>query len=203
MASLRRWFALSFLLPGLVLAAACASLDDSVYHATGFAERGTPYGQVLERYTRRAELYDEFSTVAKGWATWKSPELRRALAAASVDAYELGGQGAKAVLAEEERVARRVREFHLALYTPKKDWNDLEVPDSLWRAWLDLPDGTRLQPIQIVRLAKSDRSPVEFPYVTRWTQEYALFFPLLESEERHARLTLVLGGPLGTMAFRF
>ncbi|GAB4258604.1 MAG: hypothetical protein Kow0092_06340 [Deferrisomatales bacterium] len=170
---------------------------------SGFASEATPYGQALETYTRGVELYEGVGTLAKGWATWWAPELRRAYAEASVKAYRLDGEEAAALRRDQERAARTVREFHVALYTPQEDWNDLEAPDSLWKPFLELPDGERLEPVRIVHLPKSDKASVEYPYVTRWTREYSLFFPLAEGREVHEHLTLVLSGRLGTLEFRF
>ena len=185
------------------LLAGCAAVPRNVFLAQEFAGPSTPYGRALERCTRKAELYQGLDTVAKAWVTWRSPELRQALVETSAAYYGLGPEETERMRAEQERAARRVREFHLALYTPAPDWNDLESPDTLWRAVLVLPDGTRLEPVRVVHLPKTDKSVVEYPYVTPWTREYSLFFPLLEGEERHDHLTLILSGPLGEMRFEF
>ena len=105
--------------------------------------------------------------------------------------------------AEQERAARTAREFHLALYTPLRQLNDLESPGSLWRAFLELPDGERLEPLEVVFVRKTDKSGVEYPYVNPWTREYTLRFPLLGAEEPHRHLTLVLAGTLGSLRFTF
>ncbi len=187
----------------VALLAGCAAVPRNVFLTEEFAGPSTPYGRALERYTRRAELYRGLDTVAKAWVTWRSPELRQALVETSAAYYRLGPEEADRMRAEQERAGRRVREFHLALYTPAPDWNDLESPDTLWRAVLVLPDGARLEPVRVVRLPKTDKAAVEYPYVTPWTREYSLFFPLLEGEERYDHLTLVLSGPLGEMRFGF
>ncbi len=186
-----------------VLLAGCAAVPKNVFLTQEFAGPSTPYGRALERYTRSAELYQGLDTVAKAWATWRSPELRKALVETSAAYYRLTPEEAERMRAEQERAARRVREFHLALYTPAPDWNDLESPDTLWRAVLVLPGGTRLEPVRVVHLPKTDKSAVEYPYVTPWTREYSLFFPLMEREEQYAHLTLILSGPLGEMRFAF
>jgi hypothetical protein len=129
--------------------------------------------------------------------------LRQALAETSVEAYELEGENAQLLRKEEARAARGLREFHLAFYTPKDDWNDLESADTLWRMFLVLPGGARLEPIRVIHLPKTDKSAVQYPYVNRWTREYGLFFPLLEGDEIYEHLTLVITGPLGTVRFEF
>lgn len=190
----------------LVVLAGCAGgtgQPPSVQLTPGFAAPGSPYRAVLERYTRHVELYRGLDTVAKGWATWRAPALRRAEAEASIRAYGLQGDAAEAMLREEERAGRRVREFHLSLYTPDADWNDLASSDTLWRPFLELPDGERLEPVRVISLDKSGKSQVEYPYVSPWTREYSLFFPLLTADEVHEHLDLFLAGPLGTMRFRF
>jgi hypothetical protein len=181
----------------------CATLPEEVHLSDRFASADTAYGALLPEFTRKAELYDKFDTVAKAWATWRSPELRRALVETTILAYRLEGATAETLRLEQDRAARRIREFHLALYTPRKDWNDLESSDTLWRAYLYLPDGDRLEPVQVIYLPKSDKSAVEYPYVSRWTREYSLFFPLLGEAETREHLTLVLSGPLGTMRFAY
>lgn len=179
-----------------------AQLPHGVQLTEGFAVPGTLYGDVLARHTRYAELYQGFDTVAKGWATRETPDLRAALAEASVHAYRLEGAAAEAVREEARTLARGGREFHLALYTPKKQWNDLESPGSLWRVRLELPDDSPLEPASITSLSKTDKSPVQYPYVSPWTREYRILFPA--QEDATARpLSLVLTGPLGTLRFAF
>ena len=68
---------------------------------------------------------------------------------------------------------------------------------------MELPGGARLEPLEVVFLRKTDKSRVEYPYVTPWTREYSLRFPLLEGEEPHRHLTLVLTGVLGTLRFAY
>lgn len=181
----------------------CAHLPEEVQTTEGFASPRTAYGKALARYTRKAELYEGLDTVAKAWSTWRSSQLRQALAETTIQAFQLSGEAAETVRRDEERAGRRVREFHLALYTPKTDWNDLESADTLWRTFLELPGNDRLEPVRIIHLTKTDKSAVEYPYVSPWTREYALFFPLLTETERHENMTLVLTGPLGTMRFAF
>ena len=178
-------------------------LPEEVHLTPAFAGPGSAYGETLERYTRKVELYEGLDTVARGWATWRSPELRQALAEASIRAYELDNGAAELLRKEEARAARGLREFHLALYTPKDDWNDLESEDTLWTSFLLLPNGERLQPVRVIHLPKTDKSAVQYPYVNRWTREYSLFFPLLERDEVYEHLTLVITGPLGTVRFAF
>lgn len=181
----------------------CGPVAGDVRLTRGFSSAATPYGDLLPRHTRSSELYDQLDTVAKAWATWRSPELRAALAEASVAAYQLEGEGAEALRREAERETREVREFHLALYTPKANWNDLESTQTLWRAHLYLPSGERREPLRVSHRPTTDKSAVEYPYVTRWTREYALVFPVEEGEDAAALPTLVITGPLGTLQFAF
>ncbi|MDW7711208.1 MAG: hypothetical protein SCH98_12110 [Deferrisomatales bacterium] len=199
---------------GLLLAAAtavaalttlqgCGSAAREVQLTRGFASAATPYGALLPRHTRAGELYDRLDTVAKAWATWRSPELRAALAETSVAAYRLEGEAAEALRRRETQESRNVREVHLALYTPKAQWNDLESPQTLWRVFLELETGERRDPLRVTHLVKTDKSAVEYPYVTRWTREYSLVFPVLAGEDLGAPPTLVLAGPLGTLTLPF
>ncbi|RMG85784.1 MAG: hypothetical protein D6708_15170 [Candidatus Dadabacteria bacterium] len=140
--------------------------------------------------------------MAKAWATWRSPELRAALVETSVSRYHLSPADAERMRDEELRAARLAWEFHLALYTPSPDANDLERPDTLWRAVLELPDGSRLEPVQVIALPKTEKSRVEYPYVTPWTREYSLIFPKTGGGADGAPV-LWLTGPYGTMRFDF
>jgi hypothetical protein len=178
-------------------------LPPDVTVTRGFAAAGTPYGDALSRYTRKAELYEGFDTIALGWATWRTAELRRALAEASVQAYDLEGRAAEAMLREEQETPELTREFHLSLYTPKPDWNDLESANTLWRAYLEAPGEGRVEPSRIAFLPKSDKSAVEYPYVSRWTREYSLVFPAIGKGGESVHLALVLTGPLGTIRFQY
>jgi hypothetical protein len=184
-------------------AAGCAGrLPGDVQLTRGFASPGTPYGDALQHNTRYGELYKGFDTVAKGWATQRTPELRAALAEASIEAYHLEGDAALALRQEARDSGARGREFHLALYMPKRQWNDLEDAQSLWRAHLEVAGGDRLAPTEITVPTKTDKTPVEYPYVSPWTREYTILFPALEGEGL-GRSSLVLTGPLGTLRFEF
>ncbi|NTU59581.1 MAG: hypothetical protein HGA98_00815 [Deltaproteobacteria bacterium] len=173
-----------------------------LYSTPGFSTPGTSYGEALAAHTRKAELYEGFDTVAKGWVTWQGPELRRALVEANIRAYGLEGAAAEAKRRDEERAGIETLEFHLALYTPKKQWNDLEAGDSLWRLRVDLGDGREVAPSKVTVVPKTDKSPVQYPYVTPWTREYAVVFPKPEGAGTE-RPVLVLAGPLGRMKFAF
>ena len=98
----------------------CGRLPPEVQLTGGFADPESEYGRTLARYTRNVELYDGLDTVAKGWATWRTPALRLAAAEASIHAYGLKGRAAEDLRKEADAAGRRAREFHLALYTPKK-----------------------------------------------------------------------------------
>ncbi len=189
---------------GRWLAAAVAGVVGcaGVRLAPDFAASGG-YARALAHHTRAAELYQGFDTVAKGWATWKSPGFRAALAEASAAAYALSPGAAADLGRDEGSAGQRVREFHLALYTPKADWGDLAGLESLWRAYVELAGGSRLEALQVKAVPKSDRAPVAYPYVTRWTREFTLTFPLLDPTEAALPPTLVLAGPLGELRFAF
>jgi hypothetical protein len=94
-------------------------------------------------------------------------------------------------------------EFHLALYTPKRQWNDLESEESLWKARLAGAGGADVSPLRVEMLEKTDKSPVQYPYVTKWTREYRLVFPAPEGGSGARPPTLVLAGPLGQLRFEF
>jgi hypothetical protein len=182
----------------------CAPLPAEVQLTEGFAAPDNPYGRALRQHTRAVELYEGFDTIAKVWATWRTPDLREALVKASARAYRMAKEGEEALRKDEEEAARRGREFHLAVYTPKKQWNDLESPGTLWRLVLELPDGSRSEPLKVRYLVKTDKSAVEYPYVTLWTREYSVLFPLLDEEAvPRGKGTLVMTGPLGTARLEF
>jgi hypothetical protein len=181
----------------------CGRWPPEVQLTPGFAGPESEYGRALARFTRHVELYEGFDTVAKGWATWRTAELRRAAAEASIRAYGLKGAAAEDLLEESATAARRAREFHLALYMPSKGLNDLESPNSLWRLSVELPDGSRLAPVQVVYLRKNEKTEVEYPYVSPWTREYSVTFPLPEGDETFGHLALVILGPPGKMRFEF
>lgn len=197
-----RWLLGILVAAGLGAAGACGlRLPAEVQVTEGFAAPGTPYGDALAARTRYAELYQGLDTVAKGWATWRTPDLRAALAEASVRAYHLEGDAAERLRREARTAAEGPWEFHVAVYMPKKQWNDLEATESLWRARVELPGGGRLAPLEVRALVKTDKNPVQYPYVNPWTREYTLVFPAPEDGAQTA--ALALAGPLGTLRFAF
>lgn len=196
-----RWAWFAALTAGLV--SGCGGALPAVELTRGYATAGTEYGQLLPRYTREAQLYEGFDTVAKGFATWRAPELLRAAATTSAARFQLDEAAAERLREENALASRTAQEFHLAFYTPRAQLNDLETTATLWQAYLELPGGSRLKPLDVEFLRKSDKSSVEYPYVTPWTREYRLRFPLVQGEVARQPFTLVLTGPLGTMRFAF
>ncbi len=147
------------------------------------------YGAVLDRWTRRSQIYDGLFSVLYVGATFHAPELRRAFLQRFPDAYGRGSEEARRLtLANPD--AETHWEFFLGAATSKQRWNDFARADSIWRVSL-VADGVEVD-AKVRRIPLNANVRVFYPYLTPYTSGYGLEFPL----------TTVEGKPLITSATR-
>jgi hypothetical protein len=136
---------------------------------------GGPYGRALEKATRRTGLYSGLETRAFVRATYLSPEF------VAAQATELSRVRAEPPAQAAARLARmldenKVPSFFVALYTPARDWNDLQEPNSVWRLAVDLGHGQIDRP-KVVRVERHDPELLGlYPYLDVYSVGYFVRF---------------------------
>lgn len=137
------------------------------------------YEQALERWTRRAEVYDQFQSLAFVTATFKSPDFRKAYTAAYAKIMDLSMMEAGRAWAEEQAAAAAYHEIALVVYTTDRKWNDLDASPSIWKIRLSSPvSGTEEHPADVHSVREiSPQLQKLFPHVSPFARYYLLRFP--------------------------
>lgn len=196
-------------LAALALAAAavsCAGAPEMVRELTRPADlRSEAYREALDRWTRSGEVPDRADAALSVTATLKSAEFRERYAAEYAAAYGLSEAEFADALAAQRAEASREVAFHLLAYTSDRKANDLDRAGSVWRVYLELPDGRRLDPEAVARVDRKSRLLEGFyPYGDPWSRAYAVRFRAADLPEgARERPRLVLTGVLGTLALQW
>jgi hypothetical protein len=147
--------------------------------------REREYGETLKRYTKSAAIYDGFDQRVFATATWRSPAFRAAYLAAEAEMLVLGPADRAARAAQDEADGREFTDLVLGFYTPQASWNELAVPNGLWRIELIGKGGEPIAPLRIERTDRPDANFSAFyPYLGPFWVAYRLRFPRLDAEGR-------------------
>ncbi len=171
---------------------------------TGEVMPAPPYGDILGRWTREASAYGGLDLRLAVFASYRSWPLRTAYIREYAERYQLDGDTADRLLADERARYEETEEFFLAVSTPNVKWNDLEKERSVWRIYLENDRGERTAPLKIRRLDEKD--PVIrgfYPFMTPWSYGYIVSFPKYTADSDTALLEdissfkLIITGVLG------
>lgn len=134
------------------------------------------YGNILDRWTRKAEIYDGLFSVAYVRATMHAPELRKAFLERFPDVYGPGSDEARRLTLADPS-AEGTWAFFLSASTAREKWNDLALPNSIWRVTLRADDGP-LVDAKVREIPLNANLRVFYPYLTPYASGYGLEFPL-------------------------
>jgi hypothetical protein len=137
------------------------------------------YGDVVQDWTRRAELRADYQEVCELVATLKSPEWRAAHAVHDAEIRGLSGAAREQQLAQARAEVAGPFEFEVMVTTWDRRENDLDRgKKSVWRVALIDESGQEIEPLEIVK----DRRPsfvvrAEFPSLGEFATPYIARFP--------------------------
>jgi len=136
------------------------------------------YHDVLMRWTRRADIYDQLQSQAFIHATFKSLDYRRAYATAYAKIMDYNQQEAARLWAEESGAAAAWHEITFVMYTTERRWNDLERPDTVWKIHIASPSGAEVPPAAVTAVKElSPQMQRLLPHHSPFTRLYVLRFP--------------------------
>ncbi|MBR2979907.1 MAG: hypothetical protein IKC51_08250 [Myxococcaceae bacterium] len=177
---MRRAF-LSVLSISLTLATACGTpprIDPVPQVRNGDAALQTQYEAALERWTRRAELYDRLDARLFIAGTLLSPTFRDALSARD---SSLGIPPSPLLSPKPGETFPPT--LLLGAYAHDAQFAALDNADGIWRLTLTTPQGT-LAPQKIRRLSRPDQwLKASFPYLDRFWRVYLVTFPVSAQSE--------------------
>ncbi len=135
------------------------------------------YAQTLARWTRRAEVYDRFDSLAFFAVTFLSMEFRVEKVARLALFQAMPEAEAQAML-ELERVQHEAsHEFLLGVHANERRFDDFASRDSIWRVAIVTERGEAL-PASLVRLRKADpEMRALYPYLESFWTAYLVKFP--------------------------
>lgn len=180
----------------LSFVAACGATDPRVRLSGEWPPHAGDYYTVTQEWTRSAVLRGSYQEVMELSATLKAPEWRAAHAERDAAIRGLVGEARAQRIAQAQADAAGPYEFELMVTTWDRRENDLDRgKKSVWRVRLLAPDGTEIEPIEIVR----DKRPAfvtraEFPALGDFAEAYVARFPreanVLGPDVRQVRLRI-------------
>lgn len=148
------------------------------------------YDDVVQDWTRKAELHANYQEVCELAATLKSAEWRAAHAVHDAELRGLAGEAREQAIAQARAEVAGPFEIEVMVTTWDRRENDLDRgKKSVWRIVLIDEAGREIEPLEIVK----DRRPAfvvraEFPalgefatpYIARFPREAAIFGPAVK-----------------------
>jgi hypothetical protein len=137
------------------------------------------YGNVVEEWTRKAQLRADYQEVCELVATLKSAEWRAAHAAHDAEIRGLLGEARTQRIAQSRAETAGPYEVEIMVTTWDRRENDLDRGNkSVWRVVLIDPHGSEVEPLEIIK----DRRPAfvvraEFPALGEFATPYLVRFP--------------------------
>ena len=137
------------------------------------------YDEVVQTWTRKAELRASYQEVCELTATLKSPDWRAAHAAHSAEIRGLTGDARAQLIAQAHADAAGPYEIEVMVTTWDRRENDIDRgKKSVWRVVLIDETGHEIEPLEIVK----DRRPsfvvrAEFPSLGEFATAYIARFP--------------------------
>lgn len=165
------------------------------------------YQEVLERWSRRDEIFNGLFSVMFLHATFHAPEFRRAFLLHFPDTYGRGSDEARRLTLAEPS-AETHWEFFLSASTPRPRWNDLAQPDSIWHVTLRADEGPEVD-AKVREIDLNANLRVFYPYLTPYSRGYGLEFPLTTLEGKPLissstrEIVLRVSSALGTAEMRW
>ena len=184
------------------LCTACAARHPIVRLTEDWPATIRDYSEVVQEWTRRAELRADYQEVCELVATLKSPEWRASHAVHDAEIRGLTGDARAQHITQSRADVAGPFELEVMLTTWDRRENDLDRgKKSVWRIVLIDEAGQEIEPLEIVK----DRRPsfvvrAEFPalgefatpYIARFPRTAAIFGPT--SKQVRLRMSSPRGG---------
>lgn len=135
------------------------------------------YDRFLDRWTRRAEVYNGLEARVFVAATFQSRAFREARVARVASFASLSPQEAEAMLAAERKAHGEAIEVFLGLHANERRFDDLARPKSIWRICL-VGEAGEAVPLSIERVPRPDANLISlYPFLEPFWSGYRIRFP--------------------------
>ncbi len=133
------------------------------------------YEDVLARWTRKDEVYDGLDSKLFVFATFHSPEFRKAFLLRHTSVYGKGSEEASRVMLTSGDSEESLELFFSAS-TSSAQWNDFDEGDSIWRITLEGDEGEKVDG-KVEKLKTTANLRVIYPFINDFARTYAVRFP--------------------------
>ena len=134
------------------------------------------YQQILDRWTRRAEIYDGLDSRAFLAATFQSFAFLQARVERVAALRSLPLAEAEAMLSAERKAHQESLEVVLGLHANDRRFDDLGRPGSIWTIAL-VGEAGEVQPTSVEKLPLDPNLKALYPYLDTFWAAYRLRFP--------------------------
>lgn len=161
------------------LCASCGTTYPSVRLTEDWPATIRDYREVVQEWTRRAELRADYQEACELVATLKSPDWRASHAVHDAEIRGLTGDARAQYITQARAEVAGPFELEVMVTTWDRRENDLDRgKKSVWRVVLIDPTGQEIEPLEIVK----DRRPAfvvraEFPSLGEFATPYIARFP--------------------------
>ncbi|MEO7113043.1 MAG: hypothetical protein ABI183_21575 [Polyangiaceae bacterium] len=137
------------------------------------------YPQVLARWTRDGQLYNEFDSPLTVTATFNSWDFSWAYVIRYAYDYRLTVDQRRVLLETTLNTTRDEHQFYIALYGANRRWTDLSRPNSAWIVRLIDDQGGETAPVKIEAIVKPGAlERTYFPYTSVYRLAFRIHFPV-------------------------
>lgn len=184
-----------FLVIAVLLIVACSTNSKK-------SDEDDRYFEHVEKQTVSSKAYQGFTNVLQMQATLVTRGLAEMQVERKAEQFQWSSAERVAQKEKEAQKTTKSTEVFLSFFTPDNDLDDLSLPKSLWRIYLDV-GGVRYEG----RVQKVSGTVTEiqnlFPGHNRWSTPYQISFIVPTDIVESQKAKLVVTGPMATEELQF
>ncbi|MBN8554489.1 MAG: hypothetical protein J0L93_03510 [Deltaproteobacteria bacterium] len=162
------------------------------------------YSRIFDKVTKEKQVHSEFEPVMTVYATYWSPRLQEAFTHEMARQYQLTEDAEKKIAAEQKAEDKDYFVFVLSASTREPEWNDFEKKHSMWRIFIENPDGTVQVDHDKIEAAshKDERAKYFYKNMSNFGRTYRVRFPKKDLASADM-IRLLITGPRGSLEYEF
>lgn len=160
------------------------------------------YTDLLEKKTKKIEVYDGLYNILTVQATWVDSSLSEASLSQSARNFQWNEQLYKEEREKKININSTSTQFFISLFTPERKHSNLSKTKNLWKIFLEV-DGQRYEgKATKVKLLQSEIQ-AQYPFHNRWSTPYLVSFPIATSLIENKPAILILTGAVGSAQLNY
>ncbi len=180
----------------LTVCAACTTPENRYVIGDATVPMGD-YTDIIQKWTSEAKVYSGIVSTFQVSSTMLSSEILNHQVFRDARTAHLTKDQYLDLRKKADDDSKTETSFFVALYTDKTETNDLNKPKTSWNIFLDV-NGKRVMPKSIkLVFDKRDALLNRYPYLTPWSKQYMVTFPVKLDDAMEKPVTLTLASTLG------